>query len=390
MSVTLPPTPGQAALLRTVALLALTLTLSLAPARAETHAHLQSVNPDGTSAWSGSVPFTLRGVLLCGPDEMLDPTPQFLPWNGGANQGQMGGQWQVVLQAVDPGDQGGTTCWMGQNYGNQPWIRNEDFSYSNETWVSEILRLNFDPSLLHPFQAGDLVEVTVRQALFYGGKRNINEGHDIDPAYNFEIRLLTAHHGLPTPEDLTLADVMEPGGFPDDPTSWRPIFDPTRVTGGERWQGVRVRLRDLTLLSTDGWTPTNAWANRLSAATDNLGRFISLRHPRYHLGPPPSHTFDAIGIFNQESGSGTHGTNGYELFVQQVLPHTPPPALDARLQLAVSWPTNGALYQLEWRGQADTGDWQPVTNTAAIIHDRHTVLLPPQSPQQFYRLRTTY
>ena len=49
--------------------------------------------------------------------------------------------------------------------------------------MAEILRLNLDPSTMHQFRAGDLVEMTVRQSLFYGGKRNINEGHDIDPAY---------------------------------------------------------------------------------------------------------------------------------------------------------------------------------------------------------------
>ncbi|MCX8108808.1 MAG: hypothetical protein N3G20_08390, partial [Verrucomicrobiae bacterium] len=31
-------------------------------ATTETHARLQAVNPDGTSAWSGTLPFTIRGV----------------------------------------------------------------------------------------------------------------------------------------------------------------------------------------------------------------------------------------------------------------------------------------------------------------------------------------
>ena len=150
-------------------------------AATETHSNLQAVTSNGTSAWNGAFPFTIRGVLLCNPEEMLDFTPNFLPWNGGANAYQLGAEWQVTIQAVDPSDHGGTTCWMGQSYGNMPWLHSDDLSYSNEAWVSEILRLNCDPSNLHPFKAGDLVEMTVRRAEFYGGKRNINEAHDIDP-----------------------------------------------------------------------------------------------------------------------------------------------------------------------------------------------------------------
>ncbi len=72
------------------------LALSL---RAETHANLQSVTATGTSAWSGTYPFTVTGVLLTDPDEMLDSTPHFQP----ASAGLMGGEWQMVVQAAFPG-----------------------------------------------------------------------------------------------------------------------------------------------------------------------------------------------------------------------------------------------------------------------------------------------
>lgn len=263
-------------------------------AQSETHANLQAVTSTGTSAWTPAFPFTIRGVLLCNPDEMLNSAPNFLVWNDGANQYRMGGEWQVTFQAVDPGDRGGTTCWMGQNYGNQPWIHDSDLSYTNEAWVGEILRLSFDPSNLHPFGAGDLIEITVRQSLFYGGKRNINEGHDIDPTYNFDIRLVTADYGLPTPEVITLADVVNVGGVADDRSTWLPIFDQTRATGGEHYQGMRVRLNSVTLVSTAGWNPTNTWGNRLCTVTDGVGRFFSLRHPRYSLGAAPTNQFAAV------------------------------------------------------------------------------------------------
>lgn len=363
-------------------------------AQSLTHSHLQAVTSSGASAWTAPAapfdpPLTIRGVLLCNTDEMLDSTPDFLPWDGGANQYRMGAEWQVTFQSVDPGDRGGTTCWMGQNYGNQPWIRDSTLSYTNEAWVAEILRLNFDPSTMHRFQAGDLVEMTVRQSLFYGGKRNINEGHDIEPAYNFDIRLVTANHGLPAPEVITLADVMNVGGTADSPSTWLPIFDQTRATGGEHYQGMRVRLNNLSLVTTNGWNPANTWGNRLCTVTDGLGRFLSLRHPRYSLGAAPAAQFDAIGIFNQESGSGSQGTNGYELFVQQVLPHIPAPELAIGLNVTLSWPANIDTYQLEWRSQADTGEWAPVTNSPVVINGMNTVILPPSSPQRFYQLRKT-
>ncbi len=363
-------------------------------AQSLTHSSLQAVTGAGASAWAAPAapfdpPLTLRGVLLCHPDEMLDATPNFLPWDGGANQFRMGGEWQVTIQAVDPGDRGGTTCWMGQNYGNQPWLHDSLLSYTNEAWVAEILRLSFDPATMHRFQAGDLVEMTVRQSLFYGGKRNINEGHDIDPAYNFDLRLVTANYGLPAPEVITLAEVMNAGGTADNPSTWLPIFDQTRATGGERYQGMRVRLNHLALVTTNGWNPTNTWGNRLCTVTDGLGRFLSLRHPRYSLGPAPATPFDAIGIFNQESGSGSQGTNGYELFVQQVLPHHPAPELAISVNVTMSWPATSDTYQLEWRSQADAGEWTPVTNAPVVINDLNTVMLPPSSPQRFYQLRKT-
>lgn len=363
------------------------LALSVAAGRAETHASLQAVKADGTSDWNGTFPFSIQGVLLCSPDEMLDFTPNFIPWNEGANPFRMGGEWQVTLQAVDANDRGGTTCWMGQNYGNQPWIHDSALSYSNEAWVSEILRLNFDPTNLHPFRAGDLIEVTVRQSLFYGGKRNINEGHDIDSNFDFDLRLVTANYGLPAPEVITLADVMQPGGDADDWTTWPAIFDASRSTGGEHYQGMRVRIKDLTLLSTNGWNATNSWSSRRCTVTDGNGRYFALRHPRYSLGRAPAGVFDAIGIFSQESGSGTSGTNGYELFVQQVLPHAPAAEVAIGLNVTVTWPASSDVSQLEWRSQVDSGEWTRVTNEVVVIDGKNTVILPPSWPQQFYRLR---
>jgi hypothetical protein len=366
-----------------IAALALTACLTGGIANAETHSNLQAVTSAGLSAWSGSPPFTITGVLLTGPTEMLDPAPNFIPYNSGANKGKMGGEWQVFFQAVEPGDRGGTACYMAQNYGNgyvPPF--GDDHSYTNTAWTGEILRLNYDPNTMHQFQPGDLVEVTARQALFYGGKLNLNEGHDIDPAFNFDIRLVTANCGLPTPELLTLADVKQADN------SY--IFDQTRAAGGEHWQGMRVRINNLTLVTTNGWNPTNAWGARLCTATDGTGRTFPLRTPRYRLGSAPSGVFDAIGVLNQESGSGSQGTNGYELFVQQVIPQAAAPLAMAQ-KIALTWPVSGAAYQLEYRNDLNSTNWYSYTNSAPVVIDGQTTVLvsPLANVQQFYRLRKT-
>ena len=363
-----------------LAVLLLGLVPATLAAEPETHARLQAVHADGTSAWTGTLPFTLRGVLLNDPEEFLDSSPRFVPWNDGAGAGQMGGQWQIFLQAADPGDRGGTACWMGQNYGNLPWIRNTAKSYTDEEWRAEIRRLSRDPATNHRFRRGDLIEVTANRSLFYGGKRNINEAHDKSPEADFTVRLVWADYGLPEPEVITLADLVRPED--GDPGTREDIFDPTRQTGGERYQGVRVRLNNLMLVDASGWGKV-AWGERLCRVTDGTGRLFPVRTALGSWGTPPSGRFDAIGILNQESGSGTDGTFGYELFVQEVVVHDPP-ALQISL---VSWPASAPGFQLQVSDAVNGGLWQPVTHPPELLNGRWVVYEPviPGS-QRFYRL----
>ena len=356
------------------------LLLAALAATPETHRDLQSVHPDGTSAWSGSLPFTLRGVLLNDPEECLDATPNFVPWDEGAGAGQMGGEWQIFLQAADSDDRGGTTCWMGQNYGNLPWLRDSAKSYSNEAWAAETQRLSRDPVHHHRFRKGDLVEVTARRSLFYGGKRNINEAHDRNSEVDFTLTLVRADHGLPAPELITLADLVRPDD--GDPTTQEDLFDPTRATGGERYQGIRVRLNRVRLLDAAGWGRTR-WAERKCRITDDTGRQLPLRTALGNGGPPPSGWFDAVGVLNQESGSGTDGTFGYELFAQEVLLHDPP-----ALQITVlSWPVSVGEFELQSTDSLGTGAWQPVTLAPVLQGHRRVVEQPlDAASHRFYRL----
>lgn len=332
---------------------------------AVTHAELQAVTTNGTSAWAETFPFAIRGVIVNDPEEMLDPT--YDP--AATAEGRSGGQYQMFFQAVDAGDRGGTALWMAQNYEAMgPWIpAGNDYGAD---WTNEMQRIMFDANG-RKFRKGDLIEVTARKALFYNGKRNINESHRIDPANDFDVALVQANVGLPQAEALTLADLKNA----DDSA----IFDATRATGGEHWQGMRVRLDGIRLATTNGWGQTN-WADRICTATDDAGHSLPLRMPLTDLGDPPATSawFSAVGILNQENGN----TNGYELFVQEI-----GPVLDVGThvagRMAVSFSSDYEGYVLE---ASDDGlqNWSEVDATplkVIVIEDGD------DSPNRVYRLR---
>jgi hypothetical protein len=357
---------------------------------AEMVTNLEAVDANGVSTWTPVLPFTLTGVLLTDPGEMLDSTPDYLDWSNGANAYQLGGQWQVFVQTVAPGDRGGVECWMGQNYGNLPWEPHDGSdSYSNEAWSNEVYRVSHDPATGYAFHKGDLVTVTANGALFYGGMENINEEHSTDPAYNFTISLVATNFGLPAPQVISLASVMQPGGNPADATTWPAIFDPTRTRGGEYYQGMRVRINGLTLVTTNGWNTNSTWSARFCTATDGEGRYFRLVHPLYDLGPAPINAFDATGVFLQESGSALQGTNGYELFAQEVAP-SDAAILNLTIQngsVVITWPGSLANYQLQSCDSLAAPNWTAVTNAPAILNGQNTVVLNPAAAQKFFRLQ---
>ena len=331
-----------------------------------THAALQAVTATGTTAYAGGHPFTLRGVLLNDPEEMLDTA-----WNPDAvATTNIGGQYQVFLQAAAAGDRGGTALWMGQNYEARRMVGE---SYSAAAWSNELARLKVAANG-RAFRKGDLVEVTARNSMSYGGKRNVNEGHLTDTNMDFEIRLVKANAGLPQATPLTLADLVAADG--------RAIFDAARERGGERWQGERVRIDGLRLTDASGWGQTN-WAQRICWATDGAGRSFRLRMPLADLAAAPatSEWFSAVGILNQESGSPV-GTNQYELFVQEIRP-----ALEIGRSpaggVAVSFPADYEGYVLEYSDDG-LGTW---TNLDAMPRKVIVVEDGGTATNRAYRLR---
>jgi len=368
-----------------ISLGALTLAALLAArsARAETFQTLEAVDTNGFTAWTAAFPLTVTGVILNDPGEMLDSAPNFIPWNSGAGIFQLGGQWQIFVQAVLPGDRGGVECWMGQNYGNLPWLHSSGLSYDNATWSTEVARVSHDPATGRAFRKGDLVTVTANGSLFYGGMQNINEEHSTDPALDFTVSLVSSNYGLPAPEALSLSSVISTNL---SPTGHYDIFDPTRATGGEHWQGMRVRLTGLTLITTNGWNTNSDWSTRYCTVTDGEGRQFPIIHPLYDLGPAPTNAFDATGIFLQESGSGTDGTFGYELFVQEIAPSAPA-VLTIAMRPVITWPGSLANYQLQSRDSLSSTNWTAVTNTPLLVNGQTTVILDPAAAQKFYRLQ---
>jgi hypothetical protein len=368
-----------------LAAFALAALLAAGSARAETFQNLEAVDTSGFSTWAGSYPLAVTGVILNDPGEMLDSTPNFIPWTGVASQFQLGGEWQIFVQAVLPGDRGGVECWMGQNYGNLPWLHSSTLSYDNATWSAEVARVGHDPATGRAFRKGDLVTVTANGSLFYGGMQNINEEHSIDPALDFTVSLVSSNYGLPAPEALSLSSVISTNL---SPTGHYDMFDPTRATGGEHWQGMRVRINGLTLVTTNGWNTNSDWSARYCTATDGEGRQFPLVHPLYDLGPAPTNRFDATGIFLQESGSGTDGTFGYELFIQEVAPSATA-VLAIATRPVITWPGSLANYQLQYTNTVGArGPWQTATNVPALLNGRWTVILDPADAQtRFYRLQ---
>ncbi len=262
------------------------------------HSNCQAVDGDGFGTFPVNSPIKMRGVLLNWGHSMLDPTP-------GAPE-FLGGLWQRYVQTVEPGDFGGTACWMGQYIGkivgNHP-----AGSYTDQEWVAELDRLDYDPATGHHFRPGDLVEVRARApGLHFRGKTNINEQHANVPEADFDLVLLQADYGLPAAEVITLSEVKDAGdGF---------IFDQTRATGAEHYQGLLVQINNVSFVNPGDWGP-----NAGLTVQDGTGRTLPVLlglGSGFTLYDPPPAPFDIIGIFDQEDYNPDDGyKDGYRLWV---------------------------------------------------------------------------
>jgi hypothetical protein len=259
------------------------------------HKALQAVDDSGAGTHPLDGPLKVRGVILNRYDLMLDPTA--------SAPGFIGGSWQIYVQTIDAGDFGGTACWMGQNYGSFPF-NPPDETYTDAAWNAEVERVTHDPAGGHAFQVGDLVEVHARApGLSYRGKVNINEQHLKDPEFDFDVILLEADRGLPTPEVLSLSDLKD--------ASDKFIFDPTRQTGCERHQGTLVRVKEVSLVG-DEWASGGTYT-----ISDGAGRTFPIllsRGAGFDTWSPPSEPFELVALLDQEDAT-SGGVAGYRFWV---------------------------------------------------------------------------
>ncbi len=268
-----------------------------------THWDFQAVDSDGFFTYSGPLVVTLEGIILNSPEEMLDPTPGAPDF--------MGGQWQMFIQGEKKpdgtDDHAGTALWMGQNYGKMSGLAHPDDSYTDEEWVAELCRLNHDPASGYLFTPGDRVRVTGHWG-FHKGKNNINETSDKTPEYDFTIELLEAGVGLPQPEPNTTLD-----DFKDEDDKF--IFDDSRLTGCEYYQGRLVRVNDVSFT-----TDPNQWdANATLEIPDGTKTFpvkLGIGSGIYPGSNNLADTFDVVGIMDQENDvNNPPFDNGYRIWV---------------------------------------------------------------------------
>lgn len=284
------------------------------------HAEYQAVDSTGGTTYTGGFPVRLRGIVLNDAADWLDPTPAYDP---DVNLWEMGGEWEIFVQAwddpnetYDDGDFGGTSCWLGQNYGNHIMHQDPSFNYTDEEWLAEWTRVNYPDGVeAPPLAPGDLIEVRARAGLFYNGKMNVNEQHNIDPAFDFDIVRLQIGFGLPAAPELTLADLKDPNDTP--------IFDQTRQTGGERYQSTRLTLQDVALETPADW-------NRDTdvVIVDGTGRSLILhigRNESFDRVFIPTGTFAVTGVLNQEAeGYPPDSRTGYYLIAMTASDFDPP------------------------------------------------------------------
>ncbi len=255
-----------------------------------THWDLQAVNSDGVGTYEVPDKVSITGIVLNNPEEMLS----YIPGTVG-----MGGQWQIYIQG-EGDDHAGTAVFMGQNYS----IAGGSGNYTDEEWLSELYRINFDPNTNYMFTAGDRVRVTGWYK-FYKGKINLNEKHQVEPMFDFNIELLKPAVGLPQPEIITL-DMVK--GENDEY-----IFDETRLTGCEYYQARLVRVDNVNIIDPENWSPGGT-----VTIMDDTGKTFPIK-----LGigegfidyPCPTEQIDIIAIFDQEATGYTVCKDGYRLWV---------------------------------------------------------------------------
>jgi hypothetical protein len=255
------------------------------------HSSLQAVTANGSSAWPGpqGADISLIGVVINNPWDMLN-------YSDSASSPQ----WQVYIQAIDGSDFGGTALYMRKYSYMGP-----SYNYDSLGWYQEMDRLNHPNGVGAPLQRGDVIRVDARApGQFYGGKYNINEMHSNDPNNNFDITVL--QRGVtPVATAITLSYLK------DASNSF--IFDSTRATGCEHYQGSLVHLDNLSLVDDPSkWVLDGTVTVRQGNLTMPLK--LGLHPELLSIAPTQDTRFSLTAILDQED-SGSPYIDNYRLWL---------------------------------------------------------------------------
>ena len=279
-----------------------------------TNAELQAVldgsnhTTPGDSAFAADHPTTslfpisVVGVVINNPGDMLS-------WNDGSSS-----QWQTFIEALPGGTYGGQTVAAG-DFGGTALYMIKDFPYGSppavfddDTWNSEMNRLNYPlyngTPVTAPLQYGDVVLVQANApGLFYNGKYNINMQHNTSPDYDFSVTILQRGY-MPAVSNITLANLENPDGTF--------IFDATRATGDEHYQGSLVHLDGLTLVDPSDWTTGGAVTVKQGGLTFAMQLGSDPALSSINASKLQTATFSVTAILDQE---GSDLTGGYLLWM---------------------------------------------------------------------------
>jgi hypothetical protein len=283
-----------------------------------THAQLQAVldgsghTTPGDSQWAAihpttsEYPVSVVGVVINNPGDMLN-------WNAGSAS-----QWQTFVQALPAGTYGGQTVAAG-DFGGSALFMIKSFTYGtpaiydDATWNSEMNRLNYCAGAGGtPLQSGDVVLVQAKSpGLFYNGKFNINEQHHTSPDYDFNLTILQRGY-TPAAANIALNSLKDANN--------NLIFDGTRATGCEHYQGSLVHLDNLLLADPSDWANGGTVMVTQGSLTFpmQLGLDPALAATAINAAKLQTTPFSVTAIVDQEGGNLTAGyslwlTNAGEL-----------------------------------------------------------------------------
>ncbi len=171
-------------------------------------------------------------------------------------------------------------------------------NFSPSDWATEVTRIGAST-----LNVGDVVLVQAKApGLFYNGKYNINTQHNTSPDYQFSITKL-GQTITPTATPITLSDLESaPVTLSNMNATSNYIFDYTRATGDEHYQGSLVHLNNLLLTDPGDWGLGNTVLVSQGSLTFpmqvGLDPGLSLLDPNSLA----SHPFSVTAILDQEGG----------------------------------------------------------------------------------------